>query len=152
MPSPLPKPYTLFFTLLDPLIALSGIYMMFFTPAVVTDAFVPSTLSPYYPLQTFFQHQLGGALLMCVILQLFLLRRTQEVWIWKTVQAGQLVYDFALLYSIFNALSQQGRLHPKVYRPEDWGNIVIVGICAVVRGLFCVGVGVERERKEKKRE
>lgn len=152
MPSPIPKPYTIFFTLLDPLIALSGIYMMFFTPAVVTDAFIPSTLSPYNHLQTFFQHQLGGALLMCLILQLFLLRRTNEIWIWQIFQAGQLVYDFALLYSIFYALKQQGRMDPRVYRAEDWGNIGIVGLCAIVRGLFCFGIGLEGERKERKRE
>ncbi|CAK1365662.1 unnamed protein product [Cercospora beticola] len=152
MPSPIPKPYTLFFTLLDPLIALSGISMMFFTPSLVTSAFIPSSLSPYNPLQTFFQHQLGGALLMCVILQLFLLRKTNEIWIWKTFQAGQLVYDFALLYSIFNALDQQARLHPVAYRAEDWGNIVIVGICAIVRGLFCFEIGLEGETKGSKQE
>lgn len=142
MASTIPTFYWLFFIVLDPVIALWGMYMMFFTPAVVTDAFIPASVSPYNPLQTFFQHQLGGALSMCIILDLFLLRRTNEIWIWKVQQAGQLVYDLALLYSIWYALSQQGRLSTSALRIEDWGNIAITGSCAVVRWLFCAGVGL----------
>ncbi|KAM3418051.1 hypothetical protein BST61_g6257 [Cercospora zeina] len=143
MPPPIPKPYHLFFTTLDPLIALSGVYMMFFTPALVTHAFIPSSLSPYNPLQTFFQHQIGGALLMTLVLNIFLLRRTNELGIWKVVQAGGLVYDLAILYGTCYALGQQGRLSPAKYRVEDWGNLGMVGMCAVVRALFCAGFGMK---------
>ncbi|KAI5365262.1 hypothetical protein Slin15195_G047980 [Septoria linicola] len=84
----IPTFYRLFFTVLDPMIALHASYMMFFTPAVVTDAFVPAAISPYDPSQTFFQQQLGGALLMCAVLDIFLLRQTNEIWIWKVMQGG----------------------------------------------------------------
>lgn len=144
----IPTIYRIFFLYLDPLIAASGVYMAFFTPSKFIDGFLPPSIAPYSPLQqSFLLHQLGGALLLCIILDLFLLRKTNEVWIWKVQQAGQLVYDVAMLAGVYQALQLQGRLNLSGLRAEDWGTVAITGVCGVVRALFCAGVGLRKKGK-----
>ena len=121
-----------------------GVYMNFVTPEKVIDAFLPREVSPYNPLQQqFLLNQISGALLFCVFLDVFLLRNTGEVWIWKTQQAGQLVYDALMLYGQYAALSQQGRLDVMMWRIEDWGCLGITAGCALVRVLFLADLGFD---------
>lgn len=148
---PIPTIYRVFFIYIDPLIAGSGVFLDFFDPETVIRAGVPPSISQFNPFQHFLTHQLGGALSMCIILDLFLLRRTNEVWIWKVQQAGQLVWDLVMLWSTWYALRQQERLDLQKLRGEDWGNIVIVAVCTLMRTAFLLNFGFGKARKGSKR-
>ncbi|EME82291.1 uncharacterized protein MYCFIDRAFT_211588 [Pseudocercospora fijiensis CIRAD86] len=148
----IPSFYRIFFLYVDPLIAGSGVCMNIFTPQVSVDAFVPASISPYNTLQsTPLCHQIAGGLLTCAVLDFTLLRRTNEVWIWQAQQYAQLAYDVVILWSIWTSLAQQDRLHLAGLRIEDWGTIVIVFVCGLLRALFCANVGLRSAARAKKR-
>ena len=121
--------------------------MDFVTPNVVVNAFVPAAIAPRNPYFDFELQQLGGALLMLAFIDIFLLRYTNDVKIWKILEAAVLIYDFSLLYSNYYALSQQGRLSFGALRWEDWGAIAITGQAVIVRSAFLFGVGLSEKDK-----
>lgn len=135
----------------DPAVLAWAVYMDFFTPEVVFNAFVSKSISTRNPYQDFCLDQLGGASLMLAIIDIFLLRYTEDVHIWKILQTAVLTYDCALLYSSFHALAQQERLSASSWRFEDWGCIIITFQAMVVRTLFLLGVGLaQKDRTLKK--
>ena len=86
--------------------------------------------------------QLGGFLLGTAFMEAVLLRYSGDVNIWKLVQATILIVDIAILYALWDALSQQGRLQPSKLRGEDWGCVAITGFVTIVRSLFITGLGL----------
>lgn len=120
------------------------------TQQVVANAFVPSSIAPWNPYFNFTLQQLGGALLMLAFIDTVLLRYTEDVNVWKIIQAAVLIYDGSLLYSNYYALKQQGRLSLGALRVEDWGAIAITAQAVVVRVAFLVGVGLKSMSKGKK--
>lgn len=150
---PIPLFYRISFIAIDPLIAAWGAYMDIFTPAFAIAAFAPPNIVPYNPFYNFLQHQLAGALLLCVIIDLFLLRKTRELWVWDPVQSGQLVWDVIMAVSQVYSWEQQGRLSVKKLRWEDWGALAITGVIGLVRVAFLMrvgfgkGVGGKKERR-----
>lgn len=149
----IPTFYRVFFLYVDPVIALWGAYMNIFTPQVSVDAFIPASISPYNALQSGpLCHQIAGGLLTCAILDFTLLRRTNEVWIWQAQQYAQLAYDLVILWSMWTSLDQQGRLSLAGLRVEDWGTLIIVAVCGLIRALLCANVGLKKQSgKSKKR-
>ena len=143
----IPAFYRLYFHWSDPAICLWGAYMDFFTPAFVSNAFLPKEQQPWNPMFNFTLQQLGGALLMLAVIDILLLRYTEDVGVWKILQAAVLVYDLSLLYSNYDALGMQGRLSLEGLRWEDWGGIFISAQAAVVRTAFLLGVGLGKEEK-----
>lgn len=148
----IPVFYRKFFLIVDPTIAIWGVYLNTFSPETVINSVIPSgsTIAPTNPLHTYLFSQINGALLFCVFLDVFLLRNTSEVWIWKTQQYGQLIYDIVILAGFGFALSEQGRGWVGNWRVEDWGTIGITGGCGLVRALFCAGIGFGTLKKGKK--
>lgn len=150
-PSQIPTFYRVAFLAVDPLIAGWGAYMDIFTPAAAMEAFVPASIAPYNPLYGFLQHQLAGALLMCVIIDVFLLRKTKELWVWDPIQTGQLLWDVIMLVSQVYSFKQQGRLSLKGLRLDDWGALAITGTVGLVRIAFLARLGFGGSgRKERK--
>jgi len=121
--------------------------MDFVTPAFVSNAFLPEKMTPWNPMFNFTLQQLGGALLMLALIDIVLLRYTEDVGVWKIIQAAVLVYDLSLLYSNYNSLGMQGRLSLQALRWEDWGGIIISAQAAVVRAAFILGVGLGKGDK-----
>src|ERR1700761_3399586 len=147
MSDTIPGFYRFYFSWSDPAICLWGAYIDFFTPAFVSNAFLPSTIAKWDPLFDFTLQQLGGALLMLAFIDIVLLRYTKDVKIWKIIQAAVLIYDLSLLYSNYYSLKQQGRLSVSALRWEDWGGIFISFQAAVVRSAFLLGVGLSKDEK-----
>lgn len=142
----IPAFYRFYFLWSDPLVCLWAAYMDFFTPDVVVNAFVPSSVAPRNPQHDFLLQQLGGALLMLGFLDVALLRYAEDVVVWKILQMAVLLYDLVLLYSIYYALLGQDRLSLADMRVvEDWGSIAITGVAAAVRGAFLLDVGMKRQ-------
>lgn len=144
--NPIPTFYRISFLIIDPLIAVWGAYMNVFTPSITVDAFVPSSLSPYQPLQSFLLHQIAGGLITCAILDVFLLRKTNELWIWQTQQWAQLAYDMVILSSQVYSWGQQGRLSVGQLRAEDWVSFGITATVGIVRVLFLARIGMKAKR------
>ena len=110
--SQIPAFYRIWFTYLDPLIAIHATYMDFFTPATIFNSQIAGvTLDPDY--HAFFQ-QLGGHLAGIAFLSTVLLRATSELKIWKILQASILIVDICLMASIYTSLSHQSRLSPSI--------------------------------------
>lgn len=120
-------------------------------PAFIVNAFVPSSIAPHNPYFDFTLQQIGGALLMLGFIDIFLLRYTNDVKIWKILEAAVLIYDLSLLFSNYSSLQQQGRLRPGGLRWEDWSGIAVSAQAAVVRAAFLLGVGLAKTGKSKKR-
>lgn len=147
----IPVAYRAFFTWVDPLIALSGVYMNLFTPDTVLNAYIPSTLSQRDPAHFMLFQQLAANLLMAAFLSIVLLRYTADVKIWKILQASILLVDLTLLYSLWDAIGSQGRLSLDGMRGEDWGCAIITGTVVAMRVLFLAEFGFEpRSRTVKK--
>jgi len=92
-----------------------------------------------------FLQQLGGFFIATIVLQVVLLRYTQDVNIWKIVQFSILINDYALFHSLWVALSAQKRLDFGKIRAEEWGTIGITAFVTVARVLFLAGVGLGRK-------
>ncbi|KAI9792566.1 MAG: hypothetical protein M1816_002086 [Peltula sp. TS41687] len=138
----IPLFYRIFFTWIDPLNAIWAAYGHFFQPDMVLNAYIPdSARNP--PHDMLFQH-LGGALLNIAFVDAVLLRYTDDVRVWKIVQAGVLILDWVMIYSLWDALARQGRLQPAVWRLEDWGCVVMNGFITAVRSLFIAEVAFRR--------
>ncbi len=88
---------------------------------------------------------------MLAIIDIVLLRYTQDVGVWKIIQVAVLVYDLTLLYSTYYSLGQQGRLSFDALRWEDWGGIIITAQAVVVRTAFLLDVGLRKTRRTSKR-
>lgn len=151
--SNIPTFYRLYFSWLDPAVCVWGSYMDFFTPAFVVAATLPPSISPHNTYYDWVLYQLGGALLSILVIDVVLLRYTNDINIWKIWEVAVLVYDLGLLYSFYRALELQGRLSFGALRFEDWGAIVITAQAAVVRSAFILGVGLSASgsRRGKKR-
>ena len=117
----IPTFYRIWFTYLDPLIALHATYMNYVTPGFVLNSQIAGApFDPdYYP---FFQ-QLGGFLASTAFLSAVLLRATAELRLWKILQAAVLIVDASLLGSIYTSLRHQSRL-----RPTDWHGLARRGL------------------------
>ncbi|KAK7188665.1 hypothetical protein DPSP01_013309 [Paraphaeosphaeria sporulosa] len=139
----IPACYRIFFTSIDPLIALSGAYMDYFDPETILASAFPrsgSYAKPTPPV-TFLLMQAGGSFIMMAFLMVFMLRYTSDVKIWKMFQFGVLVTDFTLFFSLFGALEGTGRLNVGAVRWEEWGTIIITGFLTLLRLAFLGGFG-----------
>lgn len=121
-----------------------GASLDFFAPDTVLTSFVPNAVRN--PRHDMLFQQLGGSLLNIAFIDAVLLRYTADLVVWKIVQRAVLLVDVTGLYSLWAALSQQGRLNPAVWRGEDWGCVGITGLVTVVRILFIVEVGFRSRR------
>jgi len=148
----IPGFYRIFFTWVDPVIALFGAYMSIATPAAMLNAYIPAALSAYDPQQAMIFQQLGGSLLGTAFTSAVLLRYAAgDVGVWRLVQASILIVDAVLGYSIWDGLRSQGRLSLAGMRFEDWGDVVLTGGVALVRTLFLLRVGFPRAEDRVKR-
>ena len=136
----IPYFYSLWFTTIDPLVAVHGAYMNIFTPATTLDAYIPAEVAPYNP-NHYILFQIEAAHFLCLaFLSTILLRYTQDIQVWKIMQAAILIVDLGMLYSLGNSLDQQGRLAVAKWRAEDWGCLLIVGFVTLLRSAFLLEV------------
>jgi hypothetical protein len=138
---PIPGFYRVFFTSIDPLIALSGVYMNLYKPEMVLGAVVPATVATWNPAYYPIMQQLTGWHLGTIFLQTTLLRYTGDLGVWRIFQASVLVIDAALGWSIWSALGAQGRRSLAGMRGEDWGTVGITAGVAIIRTAFLLGAG-----------
>jgi hypothetical protein len=148
----LPRFYTAFFLVIEPISALVGAYFAHFRQLDylrMTHAASAPSYASTIPLSTsVVLSQLANLYLLFTINEALVLRSTSDLRVWKTVLFGLLVADFGHLYSL-------KELGPEVYwnvlkwNAMDWGNVGFVYAGATMRMMFLTGVGLDTESGRK---
>ncbi|KAG7010078.1 hypothetical protein G7Y79_00001g003500 [Physcia stellaris] len=144
-----PSFYRIWFTLIDPLVSFSGIYLNILHPSTILHSYSPTYHSP--TIETILCLDTVAAFLCgYIFLQVYLLRaKAHDLTVWRAVQGSMLIVDFGLLAAYTRALGSQGRLGEVAgLRVEEWGNYMITVGVAVVRGAFLMGVGMGKGTKK----
>ena len=139
--------YRFLFLYFEPFSAFGGTVLNLLTPASYLATLAPHATydPPSFPIYA----QLAGHLLLFAWVQAVLLRATGSTLHWKIVLSGILLCDALHLYSNYAALGPQVFFDPTKWRKEDWLTLVMTYVPVTARVLFCLGVGVGQEEKEK---
>ena len=150
MSSPIPSVYHIWFLHVDLVLSLAGLLGNTLTPSLILNSYNPSNVPPPTIEETILLDTVAGFMLMCIFLQIFLLRkRSTDVPVWRAVQGSILLVDVSMVASMVKALVVQDRADPATWRIEEWSNIGILGACAVIRSAFCLGIGINESGKAK---
>ncbi|KAK0113004.1 hypothetical protein ONS95_014713 [Cadophora gregata] len=149
MPTPafaLPRFYTAFFLIIEPISALVGAFYAHFRPLeylqLTHTGSAPSWESTI-PLSTsIVLSQLANLYLLFAINEALVLRSTSDLRVWKTVLFGLLLADFGHLYSV-KGLGAQIYWNALKWNRMDWGNVGFVYAGAAMRMLFLAGFGMD---------
>ncbi|KAF6811538.1 hypothetical protein CSOJ01_05671 [Colletotrichum sojae] len=148
MTTRIPAVYKAVFLYWDPPCSLWGAYMSFFARDYMLDTYFLGTRPARDGAHDLLLYQGGGAMVSNAILNGVLLRYTDDVGVWKLVQAGILAIDLALLAGVYEVFGAQGRLSPWMWQPADWVGIVITVSVTIARVSFIAGLGLEKTRKK----
>jgi hypothetical protein len=148
----LPRFYTAFFLVIEPITALVGAFFAHFRQLdylqMTHAASAPANVSTI-PLSTsVVLSQLANLYLLFTINEALVLRSTTNLRVWRTVLFGLLVADFGHLYSI-KELGYQVYWNVLKWNAMDWGNVAFVYAGATMRMMFLAGVGLNTESGRK---
>ncbi|KAK1061150.1 hypothetical protein LTR12_004828 [Friedmanniomyces endolithicus] len=147
----IPPFYRIFFTTVDPLIALTGFISALFFPNFLLSTYSPTATIPPAIETTQLLNILAGFYLSVVPLQIFLLRaRPQDLTVWRALQFSVLIADVAVLGATATALSAQGRLQPSHWRLDEAGSVVVTAGVGLIRIAFLIGLGMGRRVRDGK--
>jgi hypothetical protein len=141
--------YRFFFTWFDPIVSFSGAVADFVSQDLVIDSLVSRTIrneEGVNPNYRFIFQQAGGGMFAVSFLSGALLRATNDLKVWKYVEAAILLIDIAMLYSAWDAFRLQDRLLPTTWRGEDWGTVGLTVYVTVLRIAFLAEVGFRKAR------
>ncbi|KAK1049831.1 hypothetical protein LTR74_017186 [Friedmanniomyces endolithicus] len=140
--------YRIFFTTVDPLIALTGFISALFFPNFLLSTYSPTATIPPAIETTELLNILAGFYLSVVPLQIFLLRaRPQDLTVWRVLQFSVLITDVAVLGATMTALSAQGRLQPSRWRLEEAGSVALTAGVGLIRIAFLISLGMGRQAR-----
>ncbi|KAK0909590.1 hypothetical protein LTR57_016300 [Friedmanniomyces endolithicus] len=144
----IPRFYRIFFTTLDPLIALTGFISALFFPSFLLNTYSPTaTIRPTTETIQLL-NILAGFYLSVVPLQVFLLRaRPQDLTVWRVLQFSVLITDLAVLGAMAIALNAQGRLQPGHWRLEEAGSVVVTVGVGLIHIAFLMSLGMGRQAR-----
>ncbi|MCJ1271806.1 hypothetical protein MMC22_011711 [Lobaria immixta] len=145
-----PAFYRIWFTLIDPLFSILGIYSNIFTPSTILLSYSPTYRSPPTSETILCLDTVAAFLSGLIFLQVYLLRaKANDITVWRAVQGSTLIVDIGLLAAFARALGNQGRLGSiGGWRVEEWGNYAITVGVAIVRGAFLMEVGMGKGTKK----
>ncbi|KAF7348600.1 hypothetical protein MVEN_01377800 [Mycena venus] len=143
MTSPIPSFYRIWFTIVDPILASSGLLGNLFVPGTALRTYTPNAVLPPAPETTMLLDTTAGFFAAVMFLSIVLLRaRPTDFGLWRMVMFSILLVDIAILGGLARLLRAEGRTNPVAWRPEEWVNFVITAGVAVIRTAFCLGVGM----------
>ncbi|KAK7890415.1 hypothetical protein LTR67_008301 [Exophiala xenobiotica] len=141
--SSIPSFYRVFFSTIDPLIALTGILTNIFAPSVILKSYNSNPTLPPSTETTVLLRSSAGYLLSTMFLQTVLLRlRPTDLTVWRCLQIAILIQDVAILASLTLALATERRLNLALVRPEEWSNLVVLTAVGLIRAAFILDVGM----------
>ncbi|RDW74855.1 hypothetical protein BP6252_05997 [Coleophoma cylindrospora] len=136
MASPIKPLYYYWFTIVDPILAVIAILSSLFDPASLLLSLTPRATLPR-PEVSILLAALAGAYACLLVLHWFVLRpRPNDVALWKSVQAGQALFEAAKLAGVCWAISIGEGVSTQV-----WINIGITASLIVFRIGFLLDMG-----------
>ena len=148
----LPRFYTAFFLVIEPISTLVGAYFAHFRQLDylrMTNAASAPSYASTIPLSTsVVLSQLANLYFLFTLNEALVLRSTSDFRVWKTVLFGLLVADFGHLYSL-KELGYEVYWNVWRWNAIDWGNVAFVYAGATTRMLFLAGVGLNTESGRK---
>jgi hypothetical protein len=141
----IPTLYRFTFTWYEPISCLIGLWVNAFDPDGALDIYVPKEISTRNPAHDMLFSQMAGAYFVFVVIEGILLRYTDDVNVWKIVNAGFLGWDLFLLHGTYGTLSSQGRLDPASWRTLDCVALGLTVSVGLLRALMVLGVGVSAD-------
>ncbi|EXJ75151.1 uncharacterized protein A1O5_01847 [Cladophialophora psammophila CBS 110553] len=153
MASPtIPTFYRVFFSTIDPLIALSGALTQVFAPATILTLYNPSSAAlPPAIETTVLLDSTAGYLVSTMFLQVVMLRaRPADLTVWRCLQGSILIQDLAIIGAVVGALKTQHRLDWGLVTAKEWSNLAILAGVGALRVAFLLGIGVGGRGKAKK--
>ncbi|GAA6012309.1 hypothetical protein JCM10207_002797 [Rhodosporidiobolus poonsookiae] len=167
--TPLPTPYYLFFTLLEPVLTLIGAwlaisspssyFLSLYPPNVLPPAFSAvkeADLHPAAPMQT---RQLGSCFFLFALMGLVVLPRVERVLRSRPAEMEKIVKAYLgclaaadLTHIGFTLLDlpPSARFAVSHWNQLVWGNVAITAGLFVVRGMWFAGVGRASGGKERR--
>ncbi|KAL8665153.1 MAG: hypothetical protein Q9168_007763 [Polycauliona sp. 1 TL-2023] len=146
MTNPIPAFYRIWFTIVDPLFSLIGIYSNIFTPTTILNSYSAHFISPPGSETILLLDIMSAFLAGPTFLHVFLLRAKPN-----DMTASTLLVDIGMLAGFTRALMSQGRMDVRVWRAEEWVNYGVTAGVAVIRSTFLMGVGLGGEEVEEKK-
>ncbi|KAL7787141.1 hypothetical protein V8C37DRAFT_390763 [Trichoderma ceciliae] len=137
-----PFPYRALFLYVEPVEALFGAWLLHFRP--VTFLKTMSPVAKYTTDNQIIYDQLAAAYVLIAFVGAIILRNTNDLRVWKWMLIGNLVCDTLHLYGSWATLGGAVFWDPRIWRPEDWANLVTLWGQAAVRLAFVAGVGLEQ--------
>ncbi|KIW86007.1 hypothetical protein Z517_01401 [Fonsecaea pedrosoi CBS 271.37] len=145
--STIPPLYRVFFSTIDPLIALSGALTQLFAPSTILRLYNASSATiPPAPETTVLLDSGAGYLLSTLFLQVAMLRaRPADVLVWRCLQGAILVQDVAIIGAVARSLDVQRRLEWGLVTGQEWANLAILAGVGALRVAFLLGVGMRMD-------
>lgn len=151
MASSIPSFYRVWFTVIDPILSLFGVFGNLLTPTVILNSYSPFYASPPTTETIFLLDTTAGFLAGLTFLQVVLLRaKPTDVTVWRALQASIVLVDIGMLAGLVRVLSAEGRADWKVWRVQEWTNMGITAAVLIIRAAFLLGVGMRGHRKGKR--
>ncbi|KIW21263.1 hypothetical protein PV08_01843 [Exophiala spinifera] len=141
---PIPRFYRVFFTTLDPIVALSGVVANLFFPSLILTSYSATPTLPPSAETTALLHGSAGYLLSTMFLQIVLLRLCSDITVWRCLQTSILIQDVVLLASAFMAVADQGR-GLSTLRGEEVGNLIVLIAVGGLRAAFLMRLGFSED-------
>lgn len=110
------------------------------SPTTSLRAFAPQAALPPSVEATVLLTILSGFFWALILLR----ARPNDLAAWNSVQAGTLIVDIHLLFTLTKVLG----LDPRMWKPKEWLNVVFTAWVAVLRAAFLLGVGVKKSKTE----
>ncbi|KAK5115350.1 hypothetical protein LTR62_001550 [Meristemomyces frigidus] len=139
----IPASYRIFFTTIDPLLALTGFISALFVPTAIVGTHLPVSGQEPPAETTFLLQTLAGFYLALLVLEVYLLRvRPHDLTIWRALEFSLLLTDFFLVGATAKWLGAEGGLNPLFWGLGEVGAIALTAGLGVIRVLFIIGVGM----------
>ena len=150
MSNKIPVFYRVWFTIVDPVLSLIGVFGNLLTPTAILDFYTPTSAAPPATETILLLDTVAGFFACLTFLQLVLLRaRPDDLVVWCSLQCSTLLVDVAMLGAIARALSREGRIDWNGWRAEEWTNIGITSGVLIIRLVFLTTTGVGAQGKIK---
>jgi hypothetical protein len=142
MISQIPIPYHVLFKWVDPLTGVLGMYGYFFQRDAVLSLWTP--ISQRNPSHDLLFYQVGSSLLGFAVINAVVLRRTNDLFVWKALQVAMFLVELGTLDGVFDLVARKhGVLTGGFLGGWMWLEFMLVR--AVVRLSFLAGVGVGKK-------
>ena len=144
--------YRFVFLYFEPVAAFFGTLVNLLDPVRYLQSLSPTaTASTYSPATQPIYDQLAAHLLFFAWSQAVVLRSTDDTRVWKTVLFGMFLCDVLHLYGSYKVLGSEIFLDLRTWRWEEWVNFLMLYGPGSLRLAYCVGIGLEEDRKAGKK-